>query len=874
MSSPQHSPAQLAPAQDLTGSTIGRYSIRSLLGSGGQGEVYCADDLSLHRTVALKRLSPELRANEHYRQRFLREAQRASGINDAHIAGIYDVLEHQGELLLVMEYVEGASLRQRLREPLAISDFLKFAVQCCEALIAAHENGVVHRDIKPENIMLTRTGRVKVLDFGVAKRLPAEGEALALDSTETKAGELSGTPAYMAPELLLERQSDERADIFSLGVVFYELLTGQHPFLTQGLVATVDRILHEEPPSICEQNLQVPPALERIVFRMLAKNPAARYAGARELLAELQRIDAATTRRWLIRPLKSRFGVAAALLLLALLAGFTLKKLLPGSLSQTGSTQALPQQKYVAVLPFRAIGGDAERQAYAEGLTATITAKLTQLTARHQLQVAPAGEIHAHKIGNLDQARKELGANLVVDGSLHASGGIIRVVYSLVDTATRQQLRAETVTADASDPFLVEDKTVEGLLRMLEVDAKKDERENLAAHGTAVPRAYDLYLRGQGYLQKFSEPENLENAIDFFSSALKLDPGYALAHAGLGEAFWRKYEEIHDTRWVRDARQSCGQAVTLDGGLAAAHLCLGMIYNGTGQYQSAIAEFKRALEREPTNDTVYRELASVYQSQGRMAEAEQTYRRAIQLRPQYWAGYNALGIFYFGRSRYSEAADMFGKVIDLLPDSDRGYSNVAAVYIEQRRYQEAIPLLERSTVIRPSAAAYSNLATTYFYLRRFAEAAQTYEKAVKLAGQDFVVQGNLAEAYYWLPEKRALAVETYRKAITLANERLNVNPRDTYVLGNLAKYHAMLDEKNAATSHLQKALALAPGDPKLLFTAALVHSRFGESSQGLEWLAKAVKAGFSPAAAQDDPVFENLRASPKFQQIVRSKGTR
>jgi tetratricopeptide (TPR) repeat protein/TolB-like protein len=871
MSSPQHSPAQLAPAQDLTGSTIGRYSIRSLLGSGGQGEVYCADDLSLHRTVALKRLSPELRANEHYRQRFLREAQRASGINDAHIAGIYDVLDHQGELLLVMEYVEGVSLRQRLREPLAIPDFLKFAVQCCEALIAAHQNGVVHRDIKPENIMLTRTGRVKVLDFGVAKRLPVEGEALALDSTETKAGELSGTPAYMAPELLLERQSDERADIFSLGVVFYELLTGQHPFLAQGLVATVDRILHEEPPSICEQNPQVPPALQRIVSKMLAKDPVERYASARELLAELQRIDAATTRRWLIRPLKSRFGVAAALLLLALLAGFTLKKLLPGgSLTQVGSTQALPQQKYVAVLPFRAIGGDTERQAYAEGLTATITAKLTQLTARHQLQVAPAGEIHAHKIGNLDQARKELGANLVVDGSLHASGGIIRVVYSLVDTASRQQLRAETVTADASDPFLVEDKTVEGLLRMLEVETKDEERESLAARGTTVRGAYELYLRGRGLLEK-EDAESVEAAIDLFNRALALDSKYAPGYAGLGESFWRKYEFSKQRDWVSGARQACDRAVALDPKLAAGHLCLGTLANGTGKYQQAVSEFQNALRDEPTSDAAYLGLAQAYQRLNRLSEAEETYKQAIRLRPHYWAGYRWLGELYINEARYSEAAEQFEEAIAIAPENARAITRLGVIYLYLGRYPDAIAAFQKAIVVRPTVQAYSNLGTAYLNLRHFDKAIPAFEQAVLLDSLNYIPVSNLARAYYWSGSQRHRAPAVYQRAIELAQEQLKVNPNDGDAHILLAQDFAMLGDHRRAFAHLKRGLALRPNDPEFLMIAAVVHNQLGDKKSALDWLQRAVTRGYSPAEIRNAVELENLHRNQKFEQLVRSR---
>ncbi|MFQ5926217.1 MAG: serine/threonine-protein kinase, partial [Terriglobia bacterium] len=208
--------------QDLTGTTVGRFAIRARLGAGGMSEVYRAEDTKLKRSVALKRMAPHLRADEHYRRRFLKEAERASSLNHPHIAGLYDVLEEKGEIYLVMEYVEGVTLRKRLREPLSIKEFLEMAIQCGEALVAAHAEGIVHRDIKPENIMLAPAGQVKVLDFGVAKRLPRPDESTMTASLDSESGGLSGTPAYMAPEVLLEQESDARADIFSLGVVCYE----------------------------------------------------------------------------------------------------------------------------------------------------------------------------------------------------------------------------------------------------------------------------------------------------------------------------------------------------------------------------------------------------------------------------------------------------------------------------------------------------------------------------------------------------------------------------------------------------------------------------------------------------------------------------
>src|SRR5438477_6256003 len=250
------SPTQ--PQESLCGAVVGRFRIGDRLGKGGMGEVYRADDTKLKRTVALKRLAPSLRSDSLYRHRFLEEAERASRFSDSHVAAVYDVLEEQGEIFLILEYVEGENLRQRLRQPLSLDEFFTIAIQCAEALVSAHKQGIVHCDIKPENIMLTNEGQVKILDFGVAKHLPRSDQS----STVDRGGGFGGTPAYMSPEVLLEKVPDGRADIFSLGVVFYEALTCQHPFLAGSFVATSDRIRHETPASIRIFNPKVPEQLE------------------------------------------------------------------------------------------------------------------------------------------------------------------------------------------------------------------------------------------------------------------------------------------------------------------------------------------------------------------------------------------------------------------------------------------------------------------------------------------------------------------------------------------------------------------------------------------------------------------------------------
>src|SRR5437588_3733752 len=356
--------------EDLTGATVGRYLVIRRLGTGGMGEVYLAEDSKLKRTVALKRMGARLRADERYRQRFLKEAERASRLMHPQIAALYDILEIDGEMFLVIEYVNGHTLRKAIRDPLDFERFLKVAVQCADALEAAHTSGVIHRDIKPENIMLTQSGSIKILDFGLAKELPSISAPESVENIATS-GALSGTPAYMAPEVLMELRPDGRADIFSLGVVLYEILTGQHPFLANSFVETTDRIIRKTPPAICELNPKVAPEIEQAVNRMLAKDPAERFESAAQLADELRRLQKelqfepsaeppgrfARISGFVIPPPRSKWQMLPlAGFLLVLVAALAVLGWQLYRQTIQGRFAAIPEKRHLAVLPFGIIG--------------------------------------------------------------------------------------------------------------------------------------------------------------------------------------------------------------------------------------------------------------------------------------------------------------------------------------------------------------------------------------------------------------------------------------------------------------------------------------------------------------------------------------
>ena len=860
------------------------YEVLTPLGAGGMGEVYQAHDTKLGRDVAIKVLPEALAHDPERLSRFQREAKILASLNHPNIATIHGFEKSNGTSYLVMELVSGETLAERVKREGALptEEALAICKQIAEALEAAHAKGIIHRDLKPGNVKVTPEGKVKVLDFGLAKAFSGDASQEdpsnlpTLSMPPTMHGVILGTAAYMSPEQARGNAVDKRTDIWAFGCLLFELLAGRQAFQGNTLVDTLAAVLEREP----DWRL-VPPStpakIQALLHRCLQKDRLRRLHDIADARIEIEEAQLRGSADLLLAPVKrvgsKRLRNIGRVLLVAIVLGSGVAAIPSVRQKVRGwvGIPAIPQERQLAVLPFEVPGGDPAARAFSDGLTETLSAKLTKLTTGHDLQVVPASEVNALKVTSSESAREELGVNLILTGSLQQSGGVARVTYALVNTITRRQLRADTITIATADLFAGEDEVVDGVLRMLDLELQPAERQNLETHGTQVADAYDLYLQGRGYLQNYDKVENLQNAISVFQRALATDPNYALAYAGLGQAYWMNYQASKETQWVQPARAACERALALDQRLAPAHVCLATLASGTGQYEKAVAEFERALEAEPTNDDAYRGLANAYSHLGDLAQAEKIYRRAISLRPHYWAGYNWLGGFYFDQSRFADAAAMFNQVIGLVPDNIRGYYNLGAALNGQGRYREAIAAIEHSIAIRPIATAYTNLGNAYFYLRQYQEAIHAYEQAVQLKRGDYVKWWNLGDGYFW-GGKRAQAMDAYRQAISLASEALHVNPKDPYALGDMAICYAMLGEKNSALSYLRQGLAASSVSvPDIPFKAALVYNQFGEANQALRWLEKALAAGESPTIVGDTPNFDSLRSDLRFQKLLRPK---
>jgi serine/threonine protein kinase/tetratricopeptide (TPR) repeat protein len=855
----------MATDYPIIGRILGHYRVQEQIGAGGMGMVFRAYDQRLERDVALKVLPPRTLSDEAARARLRTEALTLSKLNHAHIAQVYDFDTQDGVDFLVMEFVQGATLDRKLAQgALPEEDILRLGVQISATLEEVSSLGIVHRDLKPSNIMITPTGDVKLLDFGLSS-LPNEEATRSAEHSR----DLRGTLPYMSPEQLKGQPIDFRSDIYQVGAILYEAATARRPFSADVPGTLIQEILRKSPVAPRQLNPNLGPGVEAVILRCLAKDPGRRYQRASELRAALEAVSSSSETTVLVHPVRAwtvplRFWLMALVMTLLVVGAGVIWR------QRRSPAKPVSRMNELVILPLSP-SVDSDVAAFGNGLVHTLTSRLSQLTATHAFQVVPASEVRNKGVSTLEQATQQFGATLGLEIDVERSGDMARVNYALVDATQHRQLDGDTITAPWSDPFALEDRVAESVLRALQVGLRPEEQKLLAQHGTNQPAAYDYYLQGWGYLQDFLKPENIESAIAEFKRALQTDPNYALAYAGLGEAYWRKYEHTKQGEWVKRAKTACDQAVRLGPDQAAAHLCLGMVDAGTGAYEKALEDYKVAAGLEPTNDAAYNGWAGAYEQLGQFEQAENTYRKAISLRPNYWATYNSLGSFYMSRGRYTEASEMYSQVIALAPDSFAGYSNLGGSYFAIGDYEKAIPAFEHSVEIRPTADATSNLGMSYYQVRNYTQAAQIFEKATALDMENYEVWGNLGDAYYWSPQERGKAKAAYQKAIELALKLVTVNPRDASVLGYLAQYYAMTGERTPALANIHQALGIAPADPDLLETAATVFNQCGDTEQAFTYLEKAIAAGYSKSLLRDTPNFDNLRDLPRFKKLVEPK---
>lgn len=755
----------------MIGQTISHYCILEQLGAGGMGVVYKAHDSRLDRALALKLLPEELAQQPQALERFRREARAASALNHPGICTIYDIGEQDGRAFIAMEFIDGETLRSHIHgQALPLEEILKLGIQIAEALEAAHAEGIIHRDIKPANIFVTKRGQAKVLDFGLAKLIPKGIAGGDLDlggrsqDSSSIVGIISGTPSYMSPEQVRGDDLDQRTDIFSLGLLLYEMATGRQAFGggTGGMI--IEAVLTRPPVSVRSINLDIPPRLESIIDKALHKDRGQRYQRAADMLADLQRLkrDTDSGRR------DQEEEAESVLVSVTDPLSSTGTRTPRASATQTTTLRPGRVSKIIgslAVLPFENVSRDPENEYLSDGIAGSL---INILATVPRLRVMAQSTVFRYKGREIDPQAigRELNVRAVLTGRMMQSGGSLRIGTELVDVATGAQLWNAQFDRKPGDIFLIQDEISNEISGKLRLQLTRAEKKRLIRRDTEDAEAYRLYLQGRHHWNRWTE-EGFYKAIGYFQQAVEKDPGYALAYTGLAESYvllgWNSYLRPKDA--FPKGKAAAMTALRLDPELGEAHTPLAAaLWLHDWQWKEAQTEFKRSLDLNPAYPTANHWHAEYVMTMGRQLEAIAKMKNSQELDPLSLIINVAIGWAFYMARRYDEAIDQLLRTVELDPNYPVTHWILGLLYRKTGRYELAITAGEKGVNLSGgSPLMRAALAHTYGESGRIREAVQVLDDLTELARHKYVAPHFFAGIHIGLGENER-AIEYLEKS--------------------------------------------------------------------------------------------------------------
>ena len=825
------------------GTKLGRYEIRSRIGEGGMGEVYLAEDTRLHRKVALKVLPHDLAANRDRMRRFEQEATAAAALNHPNIAHVYEIGESDGVNFIAMEYVDGATLREKIHgEPTELRKLLRYLQQVAEGLAKAHAAGIVHRDLKPDNVMITHDGYAKILDFGLAKLIEqtkppvseapaAEAPTAVMQQPLSTPGVVMGTVGYMSPEQAQGKQVDQRSDIFSFGCILYEAATSQRAFESESTIDTLHKIVHAPVPPVKDVNPSAPADLTRIARRCLAKDPDERYQSIKEAAIELRELRrelegaeeldttvppssvgrtvsstpsgattvsgtphltaSASSAEYIVKGI-TQHKLAAVIGTIVLVAGII------GLVAYLHGRNATVAIKSIAVMPFANEGGNAEAEYLSDGMTETLISNLSQLSnlsvkARSSVFRYKGQETSPQTIG------RELNVQAILNGRVAQRGDQLTLTLELVDAQTENVIWSEQYNRTQADLVALQSEIARDVSAKLKTRLSGADQQKLMKSYTVNPEAYQLYLKGRFYWNKRTG-ESLKKSIEYFNQAIEKDPNYALAYAGMADAYSLipGYSAGPPQEYLPKAKAAAMKALEIDNTLAEAH--------------TALAN-------------------ALYDYDWNFAESNREFQRAIELNPN-----------------YPTAHHWYGENLAVLGRFDEGIAQLKLA-------QELDPL---SLIIN------ADLGEVYTYARQYDNAIEQLRKTIEMDQGFYYAHWRLGLVYEMKGSNQE-AIAEYRKARQLDD--------DPFVLALLGHAYAVSGERAEALKTVEQLKEISQQRYVSAYSFSVLYGGLGEKDQAFQWLEKAYQDRADDLRQlKVDPLLDNLRSDPRFTDLVRRVG--